>query len=834
MANRSRLTIICFFLLQFLSISSASDDFRIDCGSNESTISEKRRFMADSDGGGLSLSTTSILYFEDKNPPTELPPTYRTARIFGEPSSYKFEIKEKGTHIVRLHFFAFSSERYKSFLPFSSVNYDLSSAVFDVSAMGSPLLKDFTVDKAKQVKEFIINIDAETFDLFFAPSKMNNSPHPLAFINAIEVLSAPTNFIPDSVHYLTPRGFKQFDKMSEKRLEIVSRINVGGPNISASNDTQGRKWIPDDDFLLFDESGNPFKFNGTINYQSGHGLSTQEIAPAGVYNTARQMPNLNLQRQVFNITWIFPVPLDRQYFIRLHFCDIISKSPEDLVFNVFINGQLAEKSLQPGNVTNQVLASPFYRDFVADTGAAKSIRVSVGFSDMVPNPSRSNGILNGVEIMAITDSRTHSKNSRKLLILIPSIVGGCLCVALLALTVLVFVKRRKQPSRKKETASTWKPSTPFRGSSHGLATNLTKGSSSPNRHLCLQISFAELKLATNNFDEKSVVGTGGFGKVYKGVLRDGTKVAVKRSVPGSNQGLTEFQAEIIILSKIRHRHLVSLVGYCEEESEMILVYEFVEKGPLKKHLYGSDFTCLSWEQRLEICIGAARGLHYLHTGSSQAIIHRDVKSSNILLDEDNLAMVADFGLSKVGPTFSQTHVSTAVKGSFGYLDPEYYKRHQLTEKSDVYSFGVVLLEVLCARPVVDSTLSNDTHGLAEWALKLQKKGMLETIVDARIKAQINSNSLRKFGETAARCLADQGVDRPTMGEVLWNLEYVMQLQRTVIRREPHEDSNAVDIEMPNVPSVPSTIVRAAEQVSDEITDFSTRLVFSQLVSNEGR
>ncbi|GJT61589.1 receptor-like protein kinase FERONIA [Tanacetum coccineum] len=297
-----------------------------------------------------------------------------------------------------------------------------------------------------------------------------------------------------------------------------------------------------------------------------------------------------------------------------------------------------------------------------------------------------------------------------------------------------------------------------------------------------RFTIAEIQSATNNFDDELVIGQGGFGKVYKGQIsiEDYSHfVAIKRLDSMSNQGAAEFKAEIEMLSKLRHCNLVSLIGYCDDNKEMILVYVYMPRGTLYDHLHKVTATPLSWIQRLKIAIGAGRGLDYLHTGfgTQHEVIHRDVKSSNILLDENLAAMISDFGLSKIGP-IDQTayNVSVSVKGTFGYLDPEYFYTSKLTRKTDVYAFGVVLFELLSGKLAVDRDIEGQ-GSLARWAQKCVKEKRFDQMVDSNITGTIAPKCLRGFAKIANRCLIRDFVKRPSMTQVVAKLQDLLELQK---------------------------------------------------------
>ncbi|MFQ6623546.1 hypothetical protein Gotur_003583 [Gossypium turneri] len=805
------LIIIFLFFLPFSSAYTRPNEHFINCGSDFNfTGDDDRNFVGDRYAGVSFFKGKTGTKRETTSSVSQL---YRTVRIYSQPSFYEFIIKTSGTYFVRLHFF----------VPSSSDN--LYNAKFTVLASGFELLSNFSVKNSPAgspvIKEFLVNIDEGRFKINFIPSQGSN----IAFVNAIEVFLTPESFVPDTAP-LAGRRRGSFDGLRSRVLHTVYRINVGGATITTDEDTLWRNWIPDDQFLSDPTSAkNSSFFSGEPAYTSGR--ANEYTAPSLVYKTAKEL-NVedNTSRQFFNITWSFNVSKSSRHFVRFHFNDIVSSSIDSVKFDLYIYDKF-DKLVYPYNETRQ-LEVPFYFDFVVDSDKSGVMNVSVGPRNDSENRM---AFLNGIEIMEFMKESSfvvpeeRSKKRTNLVPIVGSVVGAVVFVVGFIVAMVLFLKCRKRKPLSEKTSNT-----------------------SP-LDLALRISYYEIEQATKNFDSGLLIGEGGFGRVYEGLFR-GKKVAVKRSEPGHGQGLLEFQTEIVVLSRIRHRHLVSLIGYCDERSEMILVYEFMEKGTLRDHLYNrsSDVekpyfarSDLSWKQRLEICIGAAKGLNYLHTGSDGGIIHRDVKSTNILLDERLVAKVADFGVSKFN--LPDAEHSVDVKGTFGYLDPEYFLSLQLTDKSDVYSFGVVLLEVLCARPAVMASNRREEVNLAEWGMLWLRKGQLEKIIDPMLVDTINPNSLRKFVETTEKCLRLSGNERPMMRDVLWDLEYALQLQLIPMNNGTFEDSTTnASLEFSTMPvlhrlpsdSFPFVEEEDATVLSVDAFDVTASEVFSLLSVGEAR
>ncbi|RCV21541.1 hypothetical protein SETIT_4G147500v2 [Setaria italica] len=282
-------------------------------------------------------------------------------------------------------------------------------------------------------------------------------------------------------------------------------------------------------------------------------------------------------------------------------------------------------------------------------------------------------------------------------------------------------------------------------------------------------SFDELYDITGGFARENVLGEGGFGCVFKGTLGDGKVVAVKQLKGGGGQGEREFQAEVEIISRVHHRHLVSLVGYCIAEDHRLLVYDYVSNDTLHHHLHGRGRPVMDWPTRVKIAAGSARGLAYLHEDCHLRIIHRDIKSSNILLDDQFEAQVADFGLARLAEN-NVTHISTRVMGTFGYLAPEYASTGKLTEKSDVFSFGVVLLELITGRKPVDSSRPLGDESLVEWSRPLLNRAIenqeFDELVDPRLDGNFDDVEMFRVIEAAAACIRHSAARRPKMGQVV--------------------------------------------------------------------
>ncbi|GMY34499.1 receptor-like protein kinase anxur2 [Fagus crenata] len=788
------LVCVSFLLNSIHVLGGQSDSLVLGCGLVDGGIDAYgREWVADSKYINANNSITMTAESQDTSLDSKIP--YMTTRIFTSEATYKFLVKADKRYWLRLYFYPAVYGKFNS-----------RDSYFSVTANGLTLLKNFSASITCQalsqsyiVREYsLAPLNLETLAVIFKPSAGS-----FAFVNGIEVIQIPDLF--DSAKMV---GTSEQIDVSSYHSQTMYRLNVGGQIIFPKNDSGlTRTWYDDDPYIFGSQIGttNEAGPNVKIQYQG----VPKYVAPVEVYSSSRSMGTNKRLTVGFNLTYAFQVDPNSTYLLRFHFCDFYYSKPNQLVFSIFVNNQTAEP-------TADVIAwsggkgMPTYQDYMiyfSDVSGDQKLWVALHPSTE-SKPEFLDVILNGLEIFKISDTTgslaglnpqpsamlleaekveaenvvqsSFKKSKTSNVKVIGGAAGGAAAFSIVAALCVVVYQRKKRVYGTESQTSSWLP---LYGNSHTSGSKSTisgKSIASSNisaaaQGLCRHFSLAEITKATRTFDESNVIGVGGFGKVYKGVIDGGIKVAIKRSNPSSEQGVNEFQTEVEMLSKLRHKHLVSLIGFCDEGNEMCLVYDYMARGTMREHIYKTKQP-LSWKQRLEICIGAARGLHYLHTGA---------------------------------------------------------RRQQLTEKSDVYSFGVVLFEVLCARPALNPSLPKEQVSLADWALHCKRKGVLDDIIDSNIKGKIHPECLKKFAATAEKCLAEIGQERPSMGDVLWNLEFALQLQENDANSShssrPEESSTSDSLNNHNM-----AMHRNNLSIGSENEESDESAIFSQIVNPTGR
>ncbi|PWA56807.1 serine/threonine/dual specificity protein kinase, catalytic domain-containing protein [Artemisia annua] len=808
------LNILIFVFIQFIWSVKGNlpapyypiDDIAVNCGSigNSSALDGREwtgdvgtEFSLSRKQAGNSISSRAVHTLLSGDP---VP--YLTARASHSTFFYTFKL-QPGPKFIRLHF-----------NPASYIGFEKSTDFFNVQAGPYKLLHNFSASiTARSLgvisfsKEFCVSVEeTRELTLMISPSRTNA----YAFVNGIEIISMPSGL------YYTPEGEQGADVVAPHKykyyvdnttaLETVYRLNMGGSSVSPIEDTgMFRRWSKDSDYML-EKKTNSQVYHATsmIKYTN---IPTYS-APLKVYQTSWSTKSSYIKKST-TFTWKLPVDLGFRYLVRLHFCqhelpDSKRAKKGHGEFGILVNNQIAETN---ADVTKWGggYGVAVYKDYVTtirgDKMDGKTDLSIVIFS----KSGLIEGKLNGLEVfklsnpddsLAGSNPEFHPHSSLGWMPRLPAFgslnsIATKLIILFTLLNIIVYIQR-------------W-----FWEEKLGKKRVPSQSSLSSSDDACRCFSLAEINSATCNFDKALVIGMGGFAKVYKGVIDDGTKtVAVKRMSSRSQEGSLEFWMEIQMIWRLRHNHLVSLVGYCDDGIEMILVYEYMPHGTLAEHLFkqspddSRDFTPLTWDQRLKICIGAARGLDYLHTGTHHGVIHRDVKTSNILLDENFVGKISDFGLSKVENTsqlLAKSYVSTNIKGTVGYLDPDYFLSRKLSRKSDVYAFGVVLFEVLCGRPAVDPGLEEDQRSLAIWARQSIREGKLEQIIDPHLRGEISPHCLKVFVELAEKCLENQPKKRPTMAKIISGLEFALEQQERTDWFLPEEPAYASTLSVSSSP-----------------------------------
>ncbi|KAL0417320.1 UNVERIFIED_CONTAM: Receptor-like protein kinase FERONIA [Sesamum latifolium] len=711
-----------FPILAYQYSPASSREIAVDCGSNvTSATTDGREWIGDVPSEftrspllrGSSISSSAVDMADAD------PVPYRYARISRFQFSYVFQEVSPGQKCIRLHF-----------NPVSYRGFGMYRDLFIVEAGRSTLLGNFSASLTADalglkyfVKEFWITVEEnQTLRIKFSPAR-SLLRDTYAFVNGIEIIDRPTSLYYTRDNRLGAQLIGHNFRVlldSSTVLEMVHRLNIQEESVSQANSS------------------------GMLHSR-----------------TTRKTNKINF------FAWSVPVDVGFGYLVRLHLSEVQNYMEVSgiMEFSVLINGKIADTKVDSarGRSHNDIHC---YRDYVVMMNGNEQ----EGKRDLVialkSRSGLSDGPLAGLEILKLSNlnnslssldplppsQSSSSRSLRESILLLVSYHGNAVAsivVAVMTLTTLVNYKLHKIAEAK------WKKQSALTG---GLR----------------RFSLHEMQSATDNF-RHTHIGKGGFGNVYRGLIDDGrNRVAMKKLAFGSHQGEREFWNEVKALSRLRHANVVSLIGYCYESEEMILVYELMPLGTLAANLFKNNTTdnSLSWEQRLRICIGAARGLDYLH---SNGVIHRDVKCSNILLDDKFRAKISDFGFAKLGETMQlHSHVNTRIVGTNGYLDPDYMRTQRLTKKSDVYSFGVVLFEVLSGKRAVNSRGQDNQPDLISWARGHIHNKDIDQIVEPCLRGNMSVKCLKDFVEISEKCLHDEPEKRPTMVQVVAMLEFLLE------------------------------------------------------------
>nr|XP_023896466.1 G-type lectin S-receptor-like serine/threonine-protein kinase At1g11330 [Quercus suber] len=616
-----------------------------------------------------------------------------------------------------------------------------------------------------------------------------------AFINGIEIVSMPMNL------YYKPfvPVVGQTNPIYSRALEMVYRLNVGGGAIQAQEDTgMFRKWSEDRDYLLsgrfgpHDPSLKP-KYTKIPNY----------TAPDAVYQSAISMgPDSNKTRKS-NLTWRLPVDTGFNFLVRLHFCEIESEihASGRREFCIYIDYQLAEEKADVLLWTHDN-DTPYYKDYVVMI-KNKGNDTRLLSIDLHPRLDAQliDAILNGVEVFKLSDSdnnlaganiaaplldqqqlagAANESKSKKttIFIAIGSVLGLLVVLTLVCCMVLCKLKKTKHYGSYHPLAKRWWWSRPdpckreFSRRARRLIGNEESHKPFPSDNLnqvqeLPLFNFEMLVSATNDFHLSNKLGQGGFGPVYKGKLSDGQEIAVKRLSRTSAQGLKEFMNEVVIISKLQHRNLVRLLGCCVEGEERMLLYEYMPNKSLDAFLFDPHKErLLDWKKRFNIIEGIGRGLLYLHRDSRLRIIHRDLKTSNILLDKELNPKISDFGMARIFGSNEDQANTNRVVGTYGYMSPEYAMEGRFSEKSDVFSFGVLLLEIVNGRKNTSFYNDEQSQSLLGLAWKLWNADNAIALINPMIYEPCFEIEILRCIQVGLLCVQEFAQDRPTVSVVI--------------------------------------------------------------------